>query len=86
MKIELLMISAIATLVCWFFILRSCDPWFVKIPSVIVSAIPVFGPFFYAFAIHSIPPVKPIKDQAKMSHHLTINDTRNYDPVSQDDE
>ncbi|MGE4545955.1 MAG: hypothetical protein AB7D06_17845 [Pedobacter sp.] len=75
-------ISAIATAICWLFIYRNRDPWFVKFLIAAIAAIPVFGPIFYAFVLHNVPPVKPIEEQAKMSHRLGICNRRNYDPVS----
>lgn len=82
MREALFTISAIATAICWLFIFRNRDPWFVKIVIASIAAIPVFGPLLYAFVLHNVPPVKPIQEQAKMSHHLGISNRRNYDPVS----
>jgi len=81
MRESLLIISAIATAICWLFIYRNRDPWIVKILIAAIAAIPVFGPIFYALVLHNVPPVKPIEEQAKMSHHLGISNRRNYDPV-----
>jgi hypothetical protein len=86
MRVALLIISAIATVICWYFIFRSRDPWYVKIVSTIVAAIPAFGPFFYALVLHKIPPIKPKKDQAKMSHYLGTPYSRNYDPLPEEDD
>jgi hypothetical protein len=85
MKFALLTISTIVTAICWYFIIRSQDPWYIKIITAIVVAIPFFGPFFYALVLHKTPSIKPIEEQAKMSHYLNVSDRRNYDPVQQED-
>ncbi len=82
MKVYVFTISGLATIVCWYFILRSDDPWFAKVLSMIVSMLPILGPFFYLTLFHNTPDVKPADKQAGMSHWLgPYRRRKNYDPV-----
>ena len=56
-----------------------------NIAAFVISFIPILGPCVYWGIFRNHPSIKPIEEQARMSHRLGNESRRNYDPVFSND-